>query len=32
MMREAVGNLYVGFDVARRGDLSVITVVEDLGG
>jgi phage FluMu gp28-like protein len=25
---DVVGSLYVGFDVARRGDLSVITVVE----
>jgi len=32
IMKEAAGHLYVGFDVARRGDLSVITVVEDLGG
>ena len=32
MMREAKGNLYVGFDVGRKVDLSVITVMEDLNG
>jgi phage FluMu gp28-like protein len=32
MMREAKGNLYVGFDVGRKVDLSVITVMEDLSG
>jgi phage FluMu gp28-like protein len=32
MMREARGNLYVGFDVGRKVDLSVITVMEDLNG
>ncbi len=32
LLRAAVGCLYAGFDVARRGDLSVITVVEDLNG
>src|SRR5258707_319652 len=32
MSVKAGGTLYVGLDVARRGDLSVITVVEDLGG
>jgi phage FluMu gp28-like protein len=31
-LRNASGALYVGFDVARKGDLSVITVVEDLHG
>ena len=31
-LRKAVGPLYVGFDVARKGDLSVITVMEDLNG
>jgi phage FluMu gp28-like protein len=30
-LNAAVGPLYVGFDVARRGDLSVITVVERQG-
>ena len=30
MMREARGHLYVGFDVGRKVDLSVITVMEDL--
>jgi phage FluMu gp28-like protein len=32
MMKEAKGNLYVGFDVGRKVDLSVITVMEDLNG
>jgi phage FluMu gp28-like protein len=32
MMREAKGSLYVGFDVGRKVDLSVITVMEDLNG
>jgi phage FluMu gp28-like protein len=32
MMREARGPLYVGFDVGRKVDLSVITVMEDLNG
>jgi phage FluMu gp28-like protein len=32
MMREAKGHLYVGFDVGRKVDLSVITVMEDLNG
>jgi phage FluMu gp28-like protein len=32
MMREAKGYLYVGFDVGRKVDLSVITVIEDLSG
>jgi phage FluMu gp28-like protein len=31
-LRNASGALFVGFDVARRGDLSVITVMEDLHG
>jgi phage FluMu gp28-like protein len=31
-LRNASGSLYVGFDVARKGDLSVITVMEDLHG
>jgi phage FluMu gp28-like protein len=30
-LRNARGELYVGFDVARRGDLSVITVIEQVG-
>ena len=32
LLRNAVGPLYVGFDVARKGDLSVITVMEELNG
>ena len=32
LLRGAVGNLYVGFDVGRKVDLSVITVMEDLSG
>jgi phage FluMu gp28-like protein len=32
MMRDAKGPLYVGFDVGRKVDLSVITVMEDLSG
>lgn len=32
MMRAASGPLYVGFDVGRKVDLSVITVMEKLGG
>ena len=32
LLRGAVGNLYVGFDVGRKVDLSVITVIEDLNG
>ena len=32
LLRGAVGNLYVGFDVGRKVDLSVITVMEDLNG
>ena len=32
LLREAVGPLFVGFDVARKGDLSVITVMEELNG
>jgi phage FluMu gp28-like protein len=32
LMREAKGFLYVGFDVGRKVDLSVVTVMEDLGG
>jgi phage FluMu gp28-like protein len=32
MMKVATGNLYVGFDVGRKVDLSVITVMEDLNG
>ncbi len=31
LMRAAVGNLYVGFDVGRKVDLSVITVLEKVG-
>jgi phage FluMu gp28-like protein len=32
LLHAAVGPLYAGFDVARHGDLSVITVVEDING
>ncbi len=32
IMKEAKGSLYVGFDVGRKVDLSVITVMEDLNG
>jgi phage FluMu gp28-like protein len=32
VMKEAKGPLYVGFDVGRKVDLSVITVMEDLNG
>ena len=32
LLKEAAGGLYAGFDVARKGDLSVITVMEDLNG
>ena len=32
LMREASGRLYVGFDVGRKVDLSVVTVMEDWGG
>lgn len=31
LMREAVGDLYFGFDVGRNRDLSVMTVIEKLG-
>jgi phage FluMu gp28-like protein len=31
LLRSATGSLYVGFDVARRMDLSVISVVEKVG-
>lgn len=31
-LRSAVGPLYVGFDVARKVDLSVITVIENVSG
>lgn len=31
-LREAVGSLYVGYDIGRKVDLSVITVAEKLGG
>jgi phage FluMu gp28-like protein len=31
-LKEAKGSLYVGFDVGRKVDLSVITVMEDLNG
>lgn len=32
LFREAKGDLFVGFDVGRKVDLSVITVIERLGG
>jgi len=32
MMRESAGSLYVGFDVGRKVDLSVITVIEKVAG
>jgi phage FluMu gp28-like protein len=32
MLREAKGPLYAGFDVARKGDLSVISVMEEFNG
>ena len=32
LLHSAIGPLFVGFDVARKGDLSVITVMEDLNG
>ncbi len=32
LLRQAAGPLYLGFDVARKADLSVITVLEKLGG
>jgi phage FluMu gp28-like protein len=32
ILREAKGGLYVGFDVGRKVDLSVITVMEELNG
>jgi phage FluMu gp28-like protein len=32
IMKEATGNLYVGFDVGRKVDLSVITVIEKVAG
>jgi phage FluMu gp28-like protein len=31
-MREASGSLYVGFDVGRKVDMSVVTVMEDVNG
>lgn len=31
-LKEANGNIYAGFDVARRGDLSVISVLEKVDG
>jgi phage FluMu gp28-like protein len=32
LLKKAQGDLFAGFDVARKGDLSVITVIEKIGG